>query len=695
MTEKKDLLVEIGTEELPPKALKRLMEAFGNGIVEGLAKADLGHGAVKRYATPRRLAVLVHELTETQPDRAVERRGPALTAGFDEEGRPTKAAEGFARSCGVRVDDLEKMESDKGAWLVFRTVQKGVGAAELVPGIVQEALDRLPIPKRMRWGDLAAEFVRPVHWVVMLFGDTVVDAEILSVHSGRETRGHRFHHPERLYLGEPAAYAPLLETEGKVIADFADRREAIRAQVLEAAANNGGRAVIDDDLLDEVTGLVEWPVAVVGNFDPRFLEIPAEALVSAMKGHQKYFHMVDAKGQLMPHFVTVSNIESQEPSVVREGNERVILPRLSDADFFWNQDRKRRLEERLGDLDNVVFQQKLGSLGDKARRIAGLAETIAGTIGGDPKLAAEAARLSKCDLLTEMVGEFPELQGIMGRYYAVHDGHAEEVAQALDEQYMPRFAGDELPATTTGQAVAIADRVDTLVGIFGIGQPPSGDKDPFGLRRAALGVLRIMIERHLDLDLEHLIRAAAGEHEASGTGLAFDESVQEQVFEFMLERLRRYYHDMGIGPDTFEAVAARRPARPLDFDRRVRAVDTFRRLPEAEALAGANKRIANILRQAEGKIPETVAADNLEEPAEKALATQVEELAVTVSPLFDQGAYEEALKELASLREPVDTFFEEVMVMAEDPALRGNRLALLKRLSDLFLRAADISRLQG
>ena len=695
MTEKKDLLVEIGTEELPPKALKRLMEAFGNGIVEGLAKADLAYGAVKRYATPRRLAVLVQELTETQPDRAVERRGPALTASFDEEGRPTKAATGFARSCGVSVDDLEKMESEKGAWLVFRSTQQGVGAAGLIPGIVQEALDRLPIPKRMRWGDLTAEFVRPVHWVVLLFGDETVDTEILSVRSGRETRGHRFHHPERLYLGEPAAYAPLLETEGRVIADFADRREAIRAQVLEAAAENGGRAVIDDDLLDEVTGLVEWPVVVVGNFDPRFLEIPAEALVSAMKGHQKYFHMVGGDGRLMPHFITVSNIDSLDLTVVREGNERVILPRLSDADFFWNQDRKRTLADRERDLGNVVFQQKLGTLGDKTARVADLAQEIAGAIGGDPQFAAEAAHLSKCDLMTEMVGEFPELQGIMGRYYAAHDGRPPEVAQALDEQYMPRFAGDALPGTATGQAVAIADRLDTLVGIFGIGQPPSGDKDPFGLRRAALGVLRIIIEQRLELDLKGLIDTAAAGYQKGNADRVVDGAIREQVFEFMLERLRRYYHDIGLAPDTFEAVVERLPARPLDFDRRVRAVDAFRRLPEAEALAAANKRISNILRQAEGAIPEQVDADRLEEAAERTLASAVERLEGLVAPLFEQGAYEEALKELASLREPVDTFFDQVMVMAEDPALRGNRLALLKRLSELFLRVADISRLQG
>lgn len=693
MSTRQDFLVEIGTEELPPKALKRLMIAFGEGIKEGLAKADLVRGEVQFYATPRRLAVLVHDLAVAQPDKAVERRGPALTAAFDGDGNPTQAARGFAASCGVEVDQLDHLKTDKGAWLVHRSQQQGRPTAELLPGIVQASLDKLPIPKRMRWGSLDAEFVRPVHWVVMLFGDAVIDCEILATRSGRETRGHRFMSPGKLYLGEPAAYAPLLETEGKVVADFAARREAVRAQVLEAAAAVNGQALIDEDLLDEVAGLVEWPVAVTGRFEERFLEVPAEALISTMKGNQKYFPVQDKDGTLLPYFITLSNIESRDVRHVRAGNERVVRPRLTDAAFFWNQDRKQKLSAHGAALKNVVFQNKLGTLADKSARVAKLAAAIAYHIGGDAKLASRAGELSKCDLLTHMVGEFPELQGIMGRYYAAHDGEDAEVAAALDEQYMPRFAGDRLPETRTGQALAIADRIDTLVGIFGIGQPPTGDKDPFALRRAALGVLRTIIENNLDLDLHTLLQTACDNFGANGVKLAAD--TLNQVLEFMLERLRAYYADSGVAHDTFDAVLAQRPTQPRDFDARVRAVTTFRKLPEAEALAAANKRIANILRQADGKITAGIDKTRLVEPAEKTLAEQVETMTGKVAPLFAQRNYTEALCQLAGLRGAVDAFFDQVMVMAEDETVRNNRLALLKRLSELFLQAADLSRLQG
>ncbi len=692
----RDLLIEIGTEELPPKALKRLSEAFTKGIVEGLGKAELDFSSQRSYAAPRRLAVLLTDLVAQQSDREVERRGPALTSAFDEMGQPTKACQGFARSCGVDVSELEKLETDKGCWLVYRSQQEGRPATELIPDIVRNSLDKLPIPKRMRWGALDSEFVRPVHWVVLLFGNEVIETEILSVKSGRETRGHRFHCPHNLYIGEPAAYAPLLETEGKVVADFADRREAIRAQVLEAASRLGGQAVLDEDLLDEVTALVEWPSAVFGGFERRFLAVPAEALISTMKGNQKYFPVVDSQGKLMPWFITISNIESRDVAQVRAGNERVVRPRLTDAEFFWNQDRKRPLAERREQLASVVFQTKLGSIADKQARVETLACTIANLIGGDPELAGRAAQLAKCDLLTEMVGEFPELQGIMGRYYAAHDNESPEVAEALDEQYMPRFAGDQLPITPTGQALAIADRLDTLVGIFGINQPPTGDKDPFGLRRSTLGVLRILIEKGLDLDLPTLLRQAAEGQQKQGITLL--DGVVEQVFDFMLERLRGYFHDSGIALDTFESVLAKRPGQPLDFDRRVRAVSTFRQLPEAEALATANKRIGNILRQAhEGGIAvaTTIESARLVEPQELALAKAMAALTTEVDGLFAERNYEAALLRLATLRGPIDAFFDAVMVMAEDPAVRANRLALLKQLSELFLQAADISRLQG
>lgn len=690
MSERRDLLVEIGTEELPPKALKRLSEAFGAGVLEGLRKASLHFGDVTLYAAPRRLAILISNLVAHQPDTQAERRGPALKAAFDAEGCPTPAAQGFARSCGVAVEDLGTLETGEGAWLVFRSEQKGEPAARLIPGIVQESLDRLPIPKRMRWGDLDTEFVRPVHWVVLLFGDEVIDGEILGVKAGRETRGHRFHSQGVLYIGEPAAYAPLLESEGRVMPAFAQRREAIRAQVLEAAAGLKGRAVIDEDLLDEVTSMVEWPQAVTGDFETRFLDVPAEALIGTMKANQKYFHVVDGEGRLLPHFITISNIASTRPASVRSGNERVIRPRLSDAAFFWNQDRKQRLESRLESLRSVVFQKQLGTLYDKSLRVEKLAAEIAGLVGVDKVEAARAGLLSKCDLMTAMVGEFPELQGIMGRYYAAHDDEAAAVARALDEQYLPRFAGDALPAEGVGRVVAIAEKLDTLTGIFGIGQIPSGDKDPFALRRAALGVLRICIEGGLDLDLDHALRLALAAYGDKVTA----PQVPGQVFDFMMERLRAYYHDQGVSADTFEAVLAVRPTRPHDFARRLQAVQSFRALAQAGSLAAANKRIHNILKKVEGVLPEQVDAGLLREDAERALAAAVGWLHDEVIGLFNRHDYETALTRLAALREPVDAFFDHVMVMADDAALRDNRLALLNGMHRLFMRVADLSRLQ-
>jgi glycyl-tRNA synthetase beta chain len=691
----RDLLIEIGTEELPPKALKKLSEAFGRGITEGLKASDLSHGEVSLFATPRRLAVLVKDLIEAQADKTVERRGPALTAAFDEEGNPSKAAEGFARSCGVAsVEGLDRMETDKGAWLVYRAEQPGQPTAQLVPDIVRGSLDKLPIPKRMRWGDLDTQFVRPVHWAVLLFGDEVIETEILSVKSGRETRGHRFHHPETIYIAEPAAYAPLLETEGHVVADFATRREAVRGQVLEAGKQLGGVAVIDDALLDEVTAMVEWPRAIAGNFEERFLGVPAEALILTMKTNQKYFHVVDANGKLMPHFITVANIDSKNPDMVRDGNERVIRPRLADAEFFWAQDRKHKLDAHIERLKTILFQKQLGSLYDKSERVAVLAGNIASDMGANKEWAERAAWLSKCDLMTEMVCEFPSLQGIMGRYYATDDGEPDEIALAMEEQYMPRFAGDDLPSTATGQALAIADKLDTVVGIFGIGQPPTGSKDPFALRRAALGLLRIIIEGQLSLDLEKSLHQAV-------SGLADKitaKDVADQIFDFMMDRLRAYYKDSGVASDVFEAVLAQQPTQPYDFDRRVRAVTHFLTLPEAESLAAANKRISNILRQADEKgieVSATVNTGQLVEPAEKALSQQVETLAQEVVPMFDKRDYEPALAKLAALRGAVDQFFDDVMVMADDTALRDNRLALLGQLRNLFLRVADLSRLQG
>ncbi len=687
----RDLLLEIGTEELPPKNLYGLAEALATNLHRALASADLMGGKTHFFATPRRLAVLIKELPAVQPDRHQEKRGPALKAAFDAWGNPTRAAEGFARSCGVPVTELTKSCTDKGQWLTYASVEPGAPASEIIPQAVENALAALPIPKRMRWGDRSEEFIRPVHWVVLLLGKEVVPANILGNPTGRTTRGHRFHHPQTLHLADPAAYGPLLETEGRVIADFANRRDAIRAQAEEAAITVGGQVHIDEALLDEVTALVEWPVALVGDFEPRFLEVPAEVLVTTMQDNQKYFPVVDASGRLMPHFITISNIESRDPAQVRAGNERVIRPRFSDAQFFWNQDRETPLASRQPQLQQVVFQHQLGSVYDKCERIAQLAQFIAECTGNNPDWAERAARLSKCDLLTLMVQEFPKLQGTMGRHYAHHDGEPEEIAQALEEQYRPRFAGDILPTTGTGQALALADRLDTLIGIFAIGQAPTGAKDPFALRRAALGVLRILIEGKLPLDLEVLL--ARGAERFPGTVNA--KGTLDSVFEFLMERLRGYYMEQHFRPDTFEAVLDCRPTSPLDFDRRLRALSRFRTLPEAESLAAANKRIRNILRQVEGTLPFEIRTDLLQEEAERLLAGRLAELSSEVIPLLDNGMYSDALTRLSALRQPVDRFFDEVMVMVETADLRNNRIALLNEMESLFLRIANLSQLQG
>ncbi|MCG6887824.1 MAG: glycine--tRNA ligase subunit beta [Proteobacteria bacterium] len=686
----RDLLIEIGTEELPPKALQKLSQAFSDGITTGLDKATLNFETIKSYASPRRLAVLIGNLMEQTPDQEIERRGPALQAAFGEDGCATKAAEGFARSCGVVVEDLEKLETDAGSWLVYRSHQKGQPASVLIPDIVNQALEGLPIPRRMRWGDLDTQFVRPVHWVVLLFGNEVIDAEILGIRTGRATRGHRFHHPAFIEIPAPAEYEVLLESEGKVIADFDRRAETIRARVESAALELNGRAVIDATLLNEVTAMVEWPVAVTGHFEARFLSVPHEALISTMSANQKYFHLVDANNQLLPYFITVSNIESTNPDTVRIGNERVIRPRFSDAEFFWNQDRKQRLDKHLLQLKTVVFQQKLGSLFDKTQRVAKLAASIAELTNTDRLLAVRSAELSKCDLMTDMVGEFPGLQGIMGRYYAEHDGEDQAVCRALDDYYKPRFAGDSLPDDNVSQTVALADRIDTLLGIFAIGQIPTGDKDPYALRRAALGLLRILIERQIDLDLKPLLKQAATNFpDTLHAGKAID-----QVLGFVLDRLRAYYLDQGIRPDVIEAVAVQHPTRPVDIDRRIKAVTAFRHLPEAESLAAANKRIGNILKKVEGTLPETVDPSLLQEAAERHLHQALNELSTDTAAMLAAGDYEPALQRLATLRKAVDTFFDDVLVMDNNNELRTNRIALLNQLHGLFLQVADISRLQ-
>jgi len=691
MGDRRHLLVEIGTEELPPKALRQLSLAFADTLSGYLDSVGLRSARTLAYSTPRRLAVLLEQLPEAQADHETLRRGPALSAAFDEEGNATQAAQGFARSCGVAVEQLDQLETDKGSWLAFRAVHEGQPTAALIPDLVRRALAALPIPKRMRWGERTDEFVRPVHWVVLLFGDQAIPAEILGVQSDRYTHGHRFHHPQPIYLGEPQAYLPLLETEGQVIADYAARREAIRAQVMEQANLLDGKALIDDALLDEVTALVEWPVALSGRFDEAFLQVPAEALISSMQDHQKYFPVVDAQGRLLARFITVANLASKDPQQIRAGNERVIRPRLSDAAFFWNQDRKRPLAQRADGLRNMVFEKRLGTLFDKQQRVAVLTGHLAQTTGADADHARRAAQLCKCDLLTSMVFEFPELQGVMGRYYALHDAEPDAVADAIREHYLPRFAGDELPASPAGQALALADRLDSLVGIFAIGQPPSGDKDPFALRRAALGVVRICIERRLDLDLLQALQAAARTFEPAVAA----EAVPASVFEYVMERMRGYYQEAGVEVDLVDAVLATRPTRPLDADLRIQACQTFRRLPEAASLAAANKRIGNILKKWSQPIPRHVDFDRLSDTAEKRLAERLADMTNSVVPLMEAGDYTPALQQLAQLKEPVDAFFDAVMVMVEDPGQRDNRLALLQNLRELFLRVADVSRLQS
>jgi glycyl-tRNA synthetase beta chain len=689
MSQHADLLFEIGTEELPPKALRSLSSALTREMVAGLDKAGLDHGQVHGFATPRRLGLLVEACSRRQDDREVERRGPAVTTAFDEDGLPTKAAEGFARSCGTQVAALDRLKTDKGEWLVFRVRESGRPAAEILPGIAEEALARLPIPKQMRWGALETQFVRPVHWLLFMHGEEVVPCRLMGVEAGRMTHGHRFHHPGAIWVADPSEYARALEDTGRVVPKFEDRRSRIASEVSQVAESLGGRADMDEALLDEVCALVEWPVAIAGSFEDRFLAVPNEALILTMKQHQKYFPLFDSEGRLMSHFITVANIDSPQPELIKEGNERVVRPRLTDAMFFWEQDGKQRLEDRVEALRNLVFQHNLGSMYDKSLRVAGLAGHIAAALGADQELAGRAGMLSRCDLMTEMVLEFPEMQGIMGRYQASRDGEPEELARAMDEFYMPRFSGDRLPETPTGLAIALADRLDTLVAIFGIGEKPTGDKDPFALRRAALGALRMLIERQLDLDLRDLLARASA---ALGDKVRTD--APTQVYGFMLERLRGYYVDKGIAADVLDAVAELRPSSPVDLDRRVKAVSTFRALPEAETLAAANKRIRNLLRKTEESYPEAPQRRLLSESAEVALADAIEAVRPKVDPLLGAREYELALRVLAGLRQPVDRFFEEVMVMCEDEGTRRNRLGLLASLEGLFLGVADISRLQ-
>ena len=677
-----DFLVELGTEELPPKALKSLAEAFLAGIEKGLKDAGLAYAAACYYAAPRRLAVQVSQLAVQQPDREVNLDGPPVQAAFDKDGNPTQAALGFARKCGVELAAIDR----SGAKLRFTQRIAGQPASALLPGIVEASLNALPIPKRMRWADRKDEFVRPTRWLVMLLGDSVVDCEILAQKAGRTSRGHRFHANHDVRISRPDSYVEDLRS-AYVLADFAERRAQIDARVAELAKAENGRAIVPPALLDEVTALVEWPVPLVCSFEERFLAVPQEALISTMQDNQKYFCLLDANGKLLPRFITVANIESKDPAQIVSGNEKVVRPRLTDAEFFFKQDKKQPLEHFNQRLANVIFQAQLGTVLNKAERVSALAGFIAERIGGDADKARRAGILSKCDLATEMVGEFPEMQGIAGYYYALNDGEPQDVAQALNEQYMPRGAGAELPQTLTGAAVAVADKLDTLVGIFGIGMLPTGSKDPYALRRAALGVLRILIEKGLDLDLVEAVEFAVAQYadKIKPAGLA------EQVLEFVFDRLRARYEDEGIDVSTYLSVRAVQPRSALDFDQRVQAVQAFRALPEAGSLAAANKRVSNLLSKHEGQLPTAVEARYFDQASEFSLNAALQHALQDVQPLAAARCYREALERLARLREPVDAFFDQVLVNAEDASVRANRYALLAQLRGLFLGVADIS----
>lgn len=681
-----EFLVELGTEELPPTALKTLSNAFTQGIKNGLDSAKLEYTGVESYATPRRLAVWVKGLSESTPVEDVKAWGPPAAIAF-KDGEPTKAAEAFAKKNGLQISELTTENDGKADKLVANLRAGGEAASDLLEDIVNASLAALPINKRMRWGASRAEFVRPVHWAVMLLNDDILPATILGKTTGNVTRGHRFHANKAITITNAASYASTLLEKGKVVASFEDRRATIAKGVAEEAQRLGGEAVISEDLLDEVSALVEWPVALGGRFDESFLSVPAEALISSMKEHQKYFHVVDSKGALVPYFITVSNIDSADPAQVIDGNERVIRPRLADAAFFFETDKKVSLESRREKLKSVVFQAKLGTIYDKTQRISSLSSYIANKLSVDSQTTVRAAELCKSDLVSNMVYEFPEMQGIAGYSYALNDGESEAVAQAIVEQYMPKFAGDALPGSDAGTILALADRLDTITGIFGIGQTPTGSKDPFALRRASLGALRLLVEKGYELDLRDLIAHAAGQF----NDLPKADRVVEDVLSYMLERFKAWYEEANIASEVFQAVHAKKLSTPLDINNRVYAVNEFYALDEAKALAAANKRVSNILAKNEGDIATSIDNALFAEDAEKDLAEQVSKMKTAVEPLLAERNYTQALKTLAGLRATVDRFFNDVMVMTDDLAVRKNRLALLQQLRELFLHVADIS----
>jgi len=687
------LLIELGTEELPPKSLKTLATAFYDGIKSQLDSHDLSYADIKWFASPRRLAVQVLALTDKQADKVVEKRGPAVNVAFDEQGQPSKAAMGWARSNGITVEQAERLITPKGEWLLHKATVAGKTISELVPDMVTSALNKLPIAKPMRWGAERIQFIRPVHTLTMLYGEQIIAGSALGVSSSNQVQGHRFHHQGLVTLNHANDYQAALE-KAFVKVDYQARQEEIVAQIKTAAESISAVALIDEDLLEEVTSLVEWPVTLVGTFDKDFLNVPAEPLIYSMKDHQKYFPVTNSEGELVNKFIFVANIESKDPSQVVFGNEKVIRPRLADAEFFFKTDKKQTLESRLATLESVLFQKQLGTLKAKSERIAALSKVIAEQLGENAQQAYRAGLLSKTDLLSDMVQEFPQVQGTMGKYYAINDGEDDAIAQALEDQYRPRYAGDSLPEANIGCAVAISDKIDTLVGIFGINQPPKGDKDPFALRRAAIGVIRIIIEKQLDLDLAVLINESINLFGGVAGDKLSNDNTAENVLDFIMGRFRAFYQEQGIAVDVIQAVLAKKPSAPLDFEKRIKAVSFFGELPEAATLAAANKRVANILAKFDGQLYDAFKADLATEQAERDLADVFESISLKVAPLVADKNYQAALTELAQLKTPIDTFFDSVMVMSDDEAIKVNRLTLLNEIRNSFLAIADISVLQ-
>ncbi|MFK5985718.1 MAG: glycine--tRNA ligase subunit beta [Pseudomonadota bacterium] len=690
MIETKNLLIELGTEELPPTALANLSKHFTAGIVSQLDKLQLNYAEVESFASPRRLAVVIKQLASKQQDIIHNRKGPSIKAAFDAEGEPTKAALGFAKSCQTTIDQLSREKTDKGEWLSFNVKQLGKETSVLLSDIIQTSLDKLPIPKRMHWGDLDCLFVRPVHWLVVLFGEDIVECNLMSVSSSNKSYGHRFHHPQEILIDDALNYENILSTQAWVIASFSKRKEIIRKQVIDIAQKNNSIAVIDEDLLDEVTGMVEWPVALSGSFDQSFLDVPAEALISAMKKHQKYFHVLDSNNNLLPVFITVANIDSKNKDLIKQGNERVIRPRLSDANFFWNNDLAKPLDDYLEPLKKVIFQNKLGSLFDKTQRVISLSEYLASSLSVDITISKRAAQLSKTDLLTDMISEFPDLQGIMGRYYATHQGEHNDVAIALDEQYLPRYSGDNISTNSYAQILSIADRIDSLFGIFAIGLIPTGDKDPFALRRASLGILRTIVENKLDIDLSKLIDQAANNYPVSISKLA-DKNL---LLKFIDDRFKGYLRDRGVSYDVFDSVAVLNISQPYDQFLRIQAVKHFASLPEAKSLAAANKRISNILKKNKLQSDISINSSLFVEESEKTLFSAISSIQDQLDGFIKDKDYTQYLVVSSSLHETIDLFFDNVMVLCDDIKLKNNRIALVKSVHNLFIQIADLSLLQ-